>query len=559
MAQFNLFLDTFYNSFENDTIEPNIISIPFNNAGSVNNAKFGILSLSVASCSVTVQEQEFIFVIDRSGSMSDRCSDGRTKMQHISHTLKNMILYFHENPTINLHISVFAFDDKFVSVVERTRIYVSNLQEILTKIDKIRPSGSTDIELALEKTGDYIEEIKKDYPHHIISHIFMTDGEATNGSTDHNILKGLINPHIENAFIGFGINHDSTLLNHLSFYTKSSYYFIDALEKAGLVYGEILHGILYKYLTDVELCVKNGLIYDYKDNQWVNKLFVCDIAGEANKTYHLISDTPDTCKIILNCKNSGEEYSFQASQLMNPESNHKNYIYRQKTLELLYEVRQLQKNRDEVKKIREFNFNVFAKNVDNTDYIEYTKKMKNLNNEKTELKQRLRAFFEEIKKYMLDNNLNEDKFLKNLCDDIYITYRTLGTKYGDMYTSARQTSQGAQRCYTVSNTPEDQYQEQDQDQDEYQEPEDQDQDQEDPYYRFSPISSNSSNNSIIGLTLLRPQRSCSSRQTNTPNLFSDFINDDDIHHSLSSFDEAPYLTPTAARVMRDVSYGIAEE
>jgi uncharacterized protein YegL len=548
MAQF---LTTFYNSFENGNAEPNIISIPFNNA------KFGILSLSVASCSVTVQEQEFIFVIDRSGSMSDRCSDGRTKMQHISHTLKNMILYFHENPTINLHISVFAFDDKFVSVVERTRIYVSNLQEILTKIDRIRPSGSTDIELALEKTGDYIEEIKKDYPQHIISHIFMTDGEATTGSTDHNILKGLINPHIENAFIGFGINHDSTLLNHLSFYNKSSYYFIDALEKAGLVYGEILHGILYKYLTDVEICVKNGLIYDYKDNQWVNKLFVGDIAGEANKTYHLISNTPDTCKIILNCKNSGEEYSFQASQLMNPDSNHKNYIYRQKTLELLYQVRQLQKNRDEVKKIHELNFSVFTKNKDNTDYIEYTTKMKNLNNEKTELKQRLRAFFEEIKKYMLDNNLNEDKFLKNLCDDIYITYRTFGTKYGDMYTSARQTSQGAQRCYTVSNTPEEQEETQEE---ETQQEETQ---QEDPYYRFSPISSNSSNNSnnsnssIIGLTLLRPQRSF--RQTNTPNLFGGFINDTDIQHNLSSFDEAPYLTPTAARVMRNVSYGISEE
>lgn len=550
MAQFNLFLNQFYNSFENGNIDTNIISNPFdNNANSVNNAKFGILSLSVAACSVTTQDHEFIFVIDRSGSMSDRCSDGRTKMQHISHTLKNMILYFHENPAINLHVSIFAFDDKFVSVVERTRIYVSNLQEILSKIDRIRPSGSTDIELALEKTGDYIEEIKKDYPQHIISHIFMTDGEATTGSTDHNILKGLVNPHIDNAFIGFGINHDSTLLTHLSFYTKSSYYFIDALEKAGLVYGEILHGILYKYLTDVEVCVKNGLIYDYKDNQWVNKLFVGDIAGEANKTYHLISNTPDTCKIILNCKNSDEEYSFQASQLMNPQANHKNYIYRQKTLELLYEVRQLQKNRAEVKKLHELNFSVFTKNIDNTDYNEYTTKMKKLNDEEIELKQRLRAFFDEIKKYMLDNNLNEDKFLKNLCDDIYITYRTLGTKYGDMYTSARQTSQGTQRCYTVSNTPEDE------ELDHY----NCNNLDSEPYNRFSPISSNSSNNSIIGLTLLRPQRSCSSRQTDRPHLFGNLNDHFDIQHNLSSFDEAPYLTPTAARVMRDVSYGLSEE
>jgi hypothetical protein len=190
--------------------------------------------------------------------------------------------------------------------------------------------------------------------------------------------------------------------------------------------------------------------------------------------------------------------------------------------------------------------------------------MKKLNHEETELKQRLRAFFDEIKKYMLDNNLNEDKFLKNLCDDIYITYRTLGTKYGDMYTSARQTSQGTQRCYTVSNTPDH----------EETEPYNCNDHESDPYNMFSPISSNSSNssnNSIIGLTLLRPQRSSSTtgltlltpqrsfRQTSGHNLFSNLNDHFDIQHNLSSFDEAPYLTPTAARVMRDVSYGLAEE
>jgi hypothetical protein len=52
------------------------------------------------------------------------------------------------------------------------------------------------------------------------------------------------------------------------------------------------------------------------------------------------------------------------------------------------------------------------------------------------------------------------------------------------------------------------------------------------------------------------------RQTNhfhTPNLFSDvddnmsLLNPDEIVHNLSSFAEAPYLTPTATRLMRDVS------
>ena len=48
---------------------------------------------------------------------------------------------------------------------------------------------------------------------------------------------------------------------------------------------------------------------------------------------------------------------------------------------------------------------------------------------------------------MEDNSLNDNAFMKNLCDDIYICIRGLRSELGPMYITARQNSQGRQRSY----------------------------------------------------------------------------------------------------------------
>ena len=502
--------------FQSENINIEKIPVP------ISEAKFGILKLTAISAPMSKDVNEIIFMIDRSGSMSDLCSDGRDKMQHILHTLKNMIIYFKDNRSARVYVNIFAFDDIIEEIVERTDINEQNIDLVISKINRIAPRNSTDIEKALISIKCTIDKIQLENPTHNISNIFMTDGEATVGSCDTYYLSGLVDRNITNAFIGFGIDHDAVLLKSVSKGDNSSYYFIDKLENAGLVYGEILHGILYKVLSNVSIETSNCLIYDYKNNVWCTSLKVVDITSESNKVYHFISTNPDDCSVLLKAQANENDsimyYGFSISN-ENLSSDLSKYVFRQRTLQLLYKINKFIEKKNTSKRDLSV-FRGFENSVINCD-------RPSIMEEQSMLKTELKNFMDEMKKYMTDNNINSDGFMKNLCDDIYISYMTFDTKFGAMYNASRQSSQGAQRIYTVSHTP----------------------------------------NEIergINRTVLTRQTNVPLWGTTTPtsspfdNLNNDLTEDgdgDDMNHTISNFEDSPYLTPCATQVMRELSTG----
>jgi len=298
--------------------------------------KFGILNLITNSVSFNQEILEFVFTIDCSGSMSDICSDGKSKLNHIIYTLQNMIIYFKENSSIKVYITIHSFNSSVYEIVERTIITNDNIKEILKKIKKIKPNSLTNIELALLSNKINISKIKNEFPKHSIINIFMTDGQATDGNTNIQYLSSLVDNSVTNKFIGFGIEHDDILLNSLCNNINSSYYFIDKIEESGFVYGEILHEIVYKLFKDVDITVHNGLIYDFKFNKWGTSLFIDTIACESNKTYHIVSSNPHICKISLTAtKISDLKIIITTTVFNNNYDNLIKYIYRQRTLQQL--------------------------------------------------------------------------------------------------------------------------------------------------------------------------------------------------------------------------------
>ena len=154
----------------------------------------------------------------------------------------------------------------------------------------------------------------------------------------------------------------------------------------------------------------------------------------------------------------------------------------------------------------------------------------------SDCKMKMTNLFDEMVKYMEDNNDKQNKFIKMLCDDIHISQKTLGTRYGRMCISSRQTSQGTQRIYTVNTTPLDRT-------------------------RHAYESDLDSDDDVKGASRQRAVASdsdddvqkASSRQRASPG--ANLSIDTDLYEvSNNCMEDSPYLTMTATTVMRSISY-----
>jgi len=303
----------------------------------------------------------------------------------------------------------------------------------IDEIKKIYPKNSTNLILPIQQTNVEMQNRKIAFPENKQLHVLLTDGCDTCNSNVYDTLKSFENPDYAFIAFGFGIQHDAKALSIMGEHTNCDYGFIDELEKAGLVYGEYLHAVLYKLFNNITIILENGEIYDWKKNTWSNSLFVPSLDSGASKTYYIRTKNIDLVEgtvygyttdstneqIIL------DEFEPVPDLILFNEADGSETIevndltthsYRYKTLVLMAEV--------------------------NAAYESRT--MNEI------IKHKLRDFFDEIKNYIEHNALQNDLFMKKIQDDIYILKKTYGTRYFEVYSAARQRSQGNQNVCTAT-------------------------------------------------------------------------------------------------------------
>jgi hypothetical protein len=394
------------------------------------NQEFGILNIKTKEVPITKTDTLFLFTIDITGSMNETADGKNTKLDIVKQTFKSMIHYLC-NLDAPISIRIHTFNTEVFVLMDTINIKdKESLKELYIKIDELFADDSTNIELALKSAMNYMDSYIKENPTHQISHIFMTDGNATAGNTHLRSLCNIVNNTYHSIFIGFGKDHNIDLMKQMATNSNIIYQFINDMENSSTVYGEAIHQYLYPAIINAEIEMVNSLIYNWKTNSWTDTIEEPVISSKTHKIYHIKKNKNEDAYANIygiTCKSETLEESFISTSnivphLFNPKTNEENiidltmFMLRQKTLNLLFQANKVSISTREIRLLRE----------------------------------KLRQLFNEIRNYMRLNQLTEDSFMKNLCDDICITYRNIGTSIGNMYISSRLTSQGRQQTYVTS-------------------------------------------------------------------------------------------------------------
>ena len=427
---------------------------------------FGVVTTQTPETDVIQSPIHFVLSIDTSSSMYD-CMDMLKK------TIKNILTYLYEVET-TVYITIILFNTDITVVTKHSELNEETLEALLTEVDNIRSNGMTNMEqLFRELNKSHMESIKN-------IHLFLTDGEPTSGlQTTGGLCRILMNMDVspadedntshtefEHHFLGFGTSHNQAVLDELVGITSGEYYFVDTMENAGLVYGEVLNNILYRAFEYITFTSDNIEFYNYKTNHWDNKHTITSLSSmrkvETHVRFAWECEPGDLCINITYTRNNYTDHTISSVTHVDTTHNIKDYdntfpkhvsernleiakyLYRQEVLETLYEINNYKPTYDERASVYGSTYHLGGASVSSP-----TARARSPSESHRD---KLKTLFEKINEFVQKNALQDDPFMKQLTDDVYVAYKSFGVQRLRVYSVSRHISQGEQRAYNVSSS-----------------------------------------------------------------------------------------------------------
>ena len=184
--------------------------IPVNPTGT-NDDTFGVLTLDLNEVNITTRPVFILFTIDTTGSMCEYATGSSTKIHYAIQTLKSIVKYLSTQET-DIYIQINTFNTEVHELIPHIKVTPQSVEQMLTLLCTIDADGTTNIEAALNSASATMNEYAEMNPTHSCVHIFMTDGEPTDGATTTTELINCITNDYLSINIGFGIDHNAKLL-----------------------------------------------------------------------------------------------------------------------------------------------------------------------------------------------------------------------------------------------------------------------------------------------------------------------------------------------------------
>ena len=398
---------------------------------------FGTIILKTDDSEIIDAIYHLIFSVDFSGSMGTVGNDGKTALEHAKTVIRNILTHLN-TLGVEVFITIRLFDNAGLVICEQRMIDDASVREIMEALAPILPRGSTNIKQACAYAKSKVMADARN------SHILLTDGcpysDSTwtigqgvlqSGGTTKDSANAMANhiytemPEMDNYLIGLGSGVNSLLLKALDGKpTGCGYHFVDNVELAGMVYGEITYEIFHDSVRNVTMQVEGDCrVYNWQTNTWSNETAVGNLS--AGKEYRVSVRIPwETENICVTCKYlEGDDtvtdelvcQDYKRDEACNVDARDleiEKWMWRQKTLALLH-----------------------RSNTNPGDIVETA----------------LDTLLTNMRAWMTTKDLVADVFMIQLCTDITNTLSDLRVPVSAAatYRCARISSQGQQRAFRV--------------------------------------------------------------------------------------------------------------
>eukprot|EP01114_Cavostelium_apophysatum_P017474 TRINITY_DN5198_c0_g1_i5.p1 TRINITY_DN5198_c0_g1~~TRINITY_DN5198_c0_g1_i5.p1 ORF type:complete len:573 (+),score=118.31 TRINITY_DN5198_c0_g1_i5:213-1931(+) len=197
-------------------------------------------------------EIDFVVVIDHSSSMRTNY-----KLAFVQATIEYLISQLDSHHRFCL----IEFNHE-VNVVTDGLVVMSteNKRAVVEKLRNVKAEGSTNISDALFRAIDILKNRWPSEHSRISTVMLFTDGLANVGLCGRKFTAALqamtLPPGLTLNTFGYGIDHDSTMLQEISFSSKGGvYYFIETIDSIAATFGECLAGILSTVAHNISVSV----------------------------------------------------------------------------------------------------------------------------------------------------------------------------------------------------------------------------------------------------------------------------------------------------------------